>query len=101
MTGNYTIKFIKQWSKLENNEFTTIRKFSNYYRPGQVATVETPVKIFKAVVFFVRPIKKSDITENIARLDADCSREELLVLLERFYGNHEEFVLLGLRRVEN
>jgi len=93
------VKFSKQYSKLNYNIFTTIRKNKGYYRVKQVIDVETPLEKFKAEIVSVRNITKADITENMAWKDADMERLYLLSLLEDWYGQQcDDFILLTLMR---
>ena len=42
---------------------------------------------------------KKDITEELAQSDADCSREELIAMLEGWYGKEfDNFVLLTFEK---
>jgi hypothetical protein len=93
------MKFSKNWTKLEQDVFTTIRKNTNYYYPNKLIKIRTPKAEFLARIIERTFIKKEDITEDIARKDADCSREELITILEGWYGKqYNDFVFLTIRR---
>ena len=93
------MKFSKDYSKLDKNTFTTIRRASNYYRICSVYKIKTPTKEFKAMIVAGETIVKKDMTEELARSDADCSRKELITMLEKWYGKKfDDFVLFTLER---
>lgn len=93
------MRFSKSYSKLKRDEFTTIRKDTGYYYPGKKVKV-TLIESFSAKVVNVKPISKSNITENLAQSDADCSRQELIAMLEKWYGKKcDNYVLITLRKV--
>ena len=95
------MKFSKNWSKLFWGTFTTIRKYGDYYKLGYAYPIETPTKTFYAEVVSTRRIKKEDITETIALRDADMSRDDLIKLLERFYGaEFNDFILVTLMSID-
>ena len=95
------MKFSKNCSKLKNNRFTTIRKNTGYYHFGQRLWIDTLLESFPAeIIHCVFPFRKEDITEQIAQMDADCSKEELIKILETWYGkDFNNFVFLELRRL--
>lgn len=93
------MKFSKNWTKLEQDVFTTIRKNTDYYYPNKLIKIKTPKAEFLARITDRTYIKKTDITEEMARKDADCSREELIAILEGWYGKfYDNFVFLKIRR---
>lgn len=92
------MKFSKDYAKLRHNEFTTIRKNTGYYKCGSIRWIKTPSKCFSAEIINIIHIQKKDITEEIAYKDADCSKAELIVMLEKWYGKEfDDFVLITLR----
>ena len=91
--------FSHEYSKLQKLEFTTIRKNSGYYYPAQLVKVQTPTQTFQARVQTILPIQKAHITEELAKSDADMSREELLKQLEQWYGaSYDNFILIRLTK---
>lgn len=93
------MKFSKEYRKLRRKSFTTIRKNLGYYQKGQIIEVITPKQGFIAEIQEIREITKDDITEDLAQRDADCSRRELIDLLEKWYGkDHDDFILIFLYR---
>lgn len=91
------MKFSKDYSKLDFKAFTTIRKRSLRYSWGGNYKIETPTREFRATVRAICPIKKINITESLALADADCSRGELITMLEKWYGkDFDDFMLLVL-----
>jgi hypothetical protein len=103
------------WSKLypQNYEnqthrgfFTTIR--ADRYTVGQVIPVyldkkEKKWKLFDAKVLDVKPIKKIDIDDRLAKNDADMTREELYrfldVLYKRKHGRDPQLYKISLQVV--
>lgn len=93
------MKFTKEYRKLRKNYFTTIRKNLGYYQKGQIIEVITPKQGFIAQIQEIRYITKEDITEELAWKDADCSRKDLVNMLERWYGpDFNDFILIFLYR---
>jgi len=94
------IRFSKDYSKLGSLFFSTIRKASPYYRIGAIHKIKTPTTEFKAQIVAGEIIGKGQISEELAQSDADCSKEELIAMLERWYGREfNDFVLFSLKRV--
>ena len=94
------MKFSKMYTKFKQDKFTTIRKHSNHYVVGRVIKVVTPEGMFKARVTKRDGLTKQGITDELAMSDADCSREELIEILNRWYGKkHNDYVLIHLERV--
>lgn len=94
------MRFSKHHSKLDNAIFTSIRKNTGFYTKDKVISITTPKTKFKAKVMHTTPITKADIDESLARADADCSREELIEMLEKWYGKKfDDFALIFLLRV--
>ena len=92
--------FSKEYSKLLNDKFTTIRKRSTIYWPGSIVKITTPNQKFKATVISRTMIKKSYITEELAMSDADCSCNELIAMLNNWYGEEfDDFILLKLQKI--
>lgn len=95
-----TMRFSKEYAKLARTTFTTIRANTGYYKIGQRVVVETPLREFVADVVDVKLARKEDITEEFAYIDADCSRMELIMQLEKWYGTtYNDFVIIKLRKL--
>lgn len=93
------LRFSKEYTKLKKPIFTTIRKNTGHYREGYVYEVKTLSEKYKARCIGDTPIKKIDITEGLARFDADCSKNKLITMLENWYGkDFNNFVLLTFWR---
>jgi len=93
------MKFSKFYEKLGWVIFTTIRKNTGNYKLGNVYTINIPEGgKFKAKVIGYLPIKKKDITDDLARTDADVNtKEELIKILENWYGkNFDDYALITL-----
>lgn len=91
------MKFSKEYNKLSYPVFTTIRQNKGYYKQGQTIKVYTPKQEFMVEILSIVCITKKQMTDTISHLDAECSREYLLSMLERWYGkNADEYILLTL-----
>lgn len=94
------MKFSKEWIKLDNDIFTTIRKNTGFYTFGKKYKIITPSREFFAELIGIQLLKKENITDQIAWVDASCSKEELIVMLEKWHGKEfDDFVLMTLRKV--
>lgn len=91
--------FTKEYSKLSEPSFCTIRKNTGHYQLGRIYKIRTPEQLFRARVYASRAIKKKDITEYLARKDGSYSKKELILRLEKWYGKkYDNFILLYLAR---
>lgn len=91
--------FTKEYSKLSEPTFCTIRKNTGHYRFGGTYKIRTPEQVFYARVYASRAMRKEDITEYIAKKDSDCSKKELILRLEKWYGKkYNNFIFLYLAR---
>ena len=91
--------FSHEYSGLSKSRFTTIRVNSNYYKVGRIYQIRTPNQRFKAKVIKGELISKAQIDDSLAQNDADMSAEELVALLEKWYGKtFDDFILLTLDR---
>ena len=94
------MKFSKNYSKLDYPVFTTIRRNIGYYKEGMIISVKTLDENFGVEVLSIRRITKRNITELMAVRDADCSKVELIKMLERWYGTtYNDFILITLGRI--
>lgn len=93
------MKFSHEYTKLSKKIFTTIRRNNNFYKIGHTYQIQTPKQNFKAKVIEGELISKTEIDDHLARNDADMIAQELVVLLETWYGKiFDDFVLLTLER---
>jgi len=92
------MKFSKNYEKLGWVTFTTIRKNTGKYKLGNTYTVDVLGSgKFKARVIGLLPIRKEEITSDLAQADAECTREELVRMLEGWYGPvFDDYVLITL-----
>ena len=91
------IRFSTNWEKLNWVVFTTIRKNTGSKKVGQIHTIKAPGCEFKAKVIGIYPIKKLDITDDLAFIDAYTDRKDLISMLEGWYGkDFNDFVLITL-----
>jgi len=94
------MKFSKDYKKLEYPIFTTIRHNGGYYNTGQIINVYTPSQEFRAQIVSIREIQLKDITETIAKRDADCSVKEIISLFRMFYKDKtNDLILITLMKV--
>ena len=94
------MKFTKDYKKLANDEFSTIRKNTGFYKKGKIYTVITPTQKFSAQCISTTPMMKEYITEPMARLDADCSKKDLIAMLDRWYGEEfNDYVFIVMSKV--
>ena len=91
------IRFSTNWEKLGWTIFTTIRKNTHSKLVGQIHTIRTPDGDFKAKIIGLYPIKKIEITDDLAFADADMTKDGLIRLLEGWYGKEfDDYVLITL-----
>lgn len=86
-----TIRFARDFPKLENIFFTTSRTPPKVMRTGTVCKIKTPTRTFKAIL--VRKITDllSEFETDILTEDtATDSREEAMAVLWEFYPDLEE-----------
>lgn len=99
------MRFSKDYSKLDNDIFTTIRKNTKHKRIMLLSAgtkginIQTPTRQFRVYLIELRKLKKKQITERLARADADCSKAELISMLEKWYGKKfDDFLLLTFKK---
>ena len=94
------MKFSSNYEKLNWVIFTTIRKNTGRYKLGKIYKIDAPSrykKVFEARVIGLLPIKKKEMTDDLARVDADATKEELIKILESWYGKaFDDYVLITL-----
>ena len=95
------MKFSKDYSKLDQRIFTTIRKNTRHNRSILLGEgtkgllMKTPTQEFRAYLIKLERLRKKNITERLARSDADCTKAELVAMLEKWYGkDFDDFLLL-------
>lgn len=91
------MKFSHQYKKLSWPVFTTIRQNKGYYHAGQTIQIETPNSSFSATIVSVQPIKKANISSEIAWFDAHTTRINLLDMLEKWYSSsYDDYIIITL-----
>lgn len=86
-----TIRFAKDYPKLNDVFFTSIRTPPKPLRTGTVCFMKTPTKTFKAILVMKRMHRICEIETSILILDTDThSRDEALAVLREFYPDLEE-----------
>jgi len=97
-----TIKFSKNWGcKLDDYKFTTIRENTGYWvsQIGKNHDVELKgQKYCEAMLLWRITMNIEQITESLAKADADMSRENLIKMLTKMYGNTPALELLCWER---
>jgi hypothetical protein len=88
------MRFSKYYSKLSYPVFTTIRQNKGYYKEGQIINITTPKSKFSAEIVAIRYIKLNDITDTIAKYDADSSKKYLKELMCKFYKDKANDLIL-------
>jgi len=97
------MKFSKDYSKFERQIFTSIRKNTRHSRllgnTGNSIKIQTPTREFRAYIIAKNEIKKYQITGRLAHSDTDCTKAELIAMLEKWYGkDFDDFLLLTFKR---
>jgi hypothetical protein len=88
MTDHPVLKFSRDWSKLKERMFTTIRKpHAPYDAPEMtIFQVETPTRKFLAVLTFSIETSINDLSTDLLTYDTDTdTREHALAVLNSFY----------------
>lgn len=94
------MKFSKEYSKLNYPIFTTIRQNKGFYEVGMDIKIYTPKQQFYAQIVSIRNIALNDITDTIAKRDADCGYLELRQMMKNFYKNKaSDLILITLMKV--
>lgn len=85
------IKFARDFSKLTDPYFTTIRKQSINLSTGRQYLLQTPTAEFPAILIRQHTYKISEISTKTLTHDTDTdSREEALEVLREFYPDLDE-----------
>ena len=91
------MKFSKQYEKLSDTVFTTIRKNNGFYNLWRTYSITTPQNKFRATIIGLTPIKKLDIFNALSLYDAECDKYSLCDMLEKWYGKkHDDYVLITM-----
>ena len=92
------MKFSENYEKLGWIIFTTIRKNTGKYKLGNIYTMNISGSgKFKAKIIGLLPIKKEEITDDLASVDAEVSKERLIMMLENWYGkDFDDYILITL-----
>lgn len=81
-----TIKFSKDFSKLDDRYFSTIRKPGKKLRTGNWHPIQTPTRTFKALLIADYTEKLKHVPTRTLTVDTDTeTREEALEVLKGFY----------------
>jgi len=98
-----TLKFSKNWgNKLDDQVFTTIRQDNSYWQTQVKEKHDILLKGEKyceAALIWVIPISIDNITESLAREDADMSRKDLVKMLKSMYGENPDLQLLCWEKI--
>jgi hypothetical protein len=64
------MKFSREYTKLQDRVFSTIRSYS-FYNEGQVLECQTPIRTFRARLLLKTTIRFRDIPEYFLQYDTD------------------------------
>ena len=79
------LKFSKDWKKLNDPIFTTIRRRTDL-EEGNIIDIISPKKKFKGIVLFRTSIELSKISTSLLTYDTDTLiRNEAIKVLNSFY----------------
>ena len=102
-----TMKFSKDYTKLDDRVFTTIRR-RDKWEAGETVKVEAPTKNFHAKIIYHCGVMLDDLSTEVLCYDTDTeTREKALTLLNSFYrkplawNEYLEFYLLRKEGVAN
>ncbi|MDY9922759.1 hypothetical protein [Methanobacterium sp.] len=86
-----TIKFAKDYQKLQDDFFSTIRTPPKELRSGQECLIQTPIREFKAILIrkITGPVRDIETSDLIYDTNTQ-SREEALEALREYYPDLEE-----------
>lgn len=80
------INFSKKYSKLDYDLFTSVRLDLGKYLIGEEIEATLHNEHFhNVIVIGISHIRLEDVTECLARFDADCSKEDFYELMRYFY----------------
>jgi hypothetical protein len=88
VTDRPVLKFSRDWSKLNERMFTTIRKAHPPYDAPEMTIfqVETPTRKFLACLTFNTETSVNDLSTDLLTYDTDTdTREHALAVLNGFY----------------
>lgn len=97
-----TVKFNKDFSKLNQNKFGTLRKAPEGqnipYAENNVYKIESPSMKFKAKCTGIHVVRLEDVSTTFLVYDTDTnSREDALTILKEFYPDlSEKDIFLGI-----
>jgi len=99
----HTIKFSKEYRKLDAPVFSTIRRRDKYPEPDTLIQIKTPTRRFYAFILAKQRLKTREISTALLTYDTDTvDRFNALKVLDSFYKNKitddEPLTLIWLRR---
>ena len=105
LTNLPVLKFSRDWTKLQDRVFTTIRKSHPPYEgpEGESWSVQTPTKTFTAKLLLNTNTSIDDLSDSLLMYDTDSpTREEALQKINSFYRDPPHYVQLMLfQRLES
>lgn len=91
------IKFARDYPKLQDDVFSTIRKSPKKLRTGQKVLIKSPNHEFKAIIITARREYLRDIgTGDLTNDTSTESREEALMILREYYPDLDEDSLVQM-----
>lgn len=96
------LKFSKDYSKLEDRVFTTIRRYDRY-KVGEIVSVKTPTKQFHVLILHKFKSKAKDLHKEFLCYDTDTDNLiEAINVLNSFYkkpiNDFEKMTILILEK---
>lgn len=89
--GYKTVKFAKDYSKLNGYYFSTIRNRDNKLRTGNWYFIKSPSQLFKALLVANYPSILDNIPTTVLTMDTDTpTREQAIQELKQYYPDLEE-----------
>ena len=105
MSKQYYLKFSRDYNKLDDELFTTIRRYDKpHYKEGNVILIKSPHKTFEAIIIMKLKRKLKNIPIDFLLQDTEThSYSKAMNLFRRFYTNplnpNEEITILILKKV--
>lgn len=82
------MRFSREYTKLQDRVFSTIRAGSPYYFNGQKIVCETPTESFQVTVLWNSTVSLLDLPLRLLQYDTDmprASREEIISMICNLY----------------
>lgn len=84
------MKFSREYSKLNDRVFTTIRGY-NSYQEGQIILIRSPTREFRARILLKTPVKFKEIPEELLQYDTDSPGIEAAVIRQKIRELYRQY----------